>query len=133
MCKSLRHGGIQKKPRGDSSQRPKAGGRLREGESSVVSPERLAGDGRIMTEGGGHSTYDDPSLDLAAGKSGRKWVLLQANTVGYPAACPPSLLPAGAISVPNTLESPLQEHKHTLHGASPSRWPSHILTVGKGD
>lgn len=28
----------------------------------------MAGDGRIMTEGGGHSTSDDLSLDLAAGK-----------------------------------------------------------------
>lgn len=43
--------------------------KLREGESSVVSPERVAGDGRIMTEGGGHSTSDDLSLDLAAGKT----------------------------------------------------------------
>lgn len=43
--------------------------KLREGESSVVSPERVAGDGRIMTEGGGRLTSDDLSLDLAAGKS----------------------------------------------------------------
>lgn len=69
MCKSKRHSGIQKKTRGDSSQRPKAGGKLKIIESSVVSPERVAGDGRIMTEGGGHLTSDDLSLDLAAGKS----------------------------------------------------------------
>lgn len=43
--------------------------KLSRGERSVVSPERVAGDGRIMTEGGGRVTSDDLSLDLAAGKS----------------------------------------------------------------
>lgn len=59
----------KKKRRGEGSERAKAGawskGWRERGESSVVSRERAAGDGRIMTEGGACLT----SADLSAGKS----------------------------------------------------------------
>lgn len=76
-----------------------------------VNPERTAGDGRIMTEGGASLTPPDLPLHPAAGK----WVQQQHQPImlmGYPVAClqaNPSSSAAAIHSHPFTVTSALAD------------------------
>lgn len=103
----------ENKGKGWGPYRAKAGvkskGWRKKRESSVVSRERTAGDGGIMTEGGACLTPSDLFLDPAAGKRWRKWAQQTPNVMGYPAACLLTRLPLRVMSVPIVSAAPLQD------------------------